>query len=156
MDDALNFDEYTKPEPESAVYGLTIFARKAPKLWKKDRLDKDDEKEFWTRQRQANVAAGFALDALQRHFREGVPTDADAEFYAGIDAHNASEVDNLYYGKKASFWIGHKTAYVTLIFNLPEPRAGCYHGFQVDAKTPKVMIDRAQELSKWLALKGSK
>lgn len=150
MDPLFDFEEIANPPVEQAVYGLAVMARKAPQLMVTP-LDKDHEDELATKKLQMNLYAGFALNALQKHFRDGFPVDAPPDFYESIDKHNANQVDHLYSGTEAKLWIGHANSFVILILNMKGPDVPEHtNGFQVDCRTPKVMCERAEALTEYL------
>ena len=115
----MEIDAVVHPSPVMALYGMRQMATHLPRESPKPRMSAPRRVRFdWEQKHNSRlVTAVFCIHSLHEYFRDGLPVDAEPDFYAAIDITNAEQLHNLYEARQATFWLGHVQTYAKLVLN---------------------------------------
>jgi hypothetical protein len=142
-------DSVLAPSAPAALGGLYLLAKRAPGFWAKKPhhwYPKYIKQNWETKRLKGVLAGGFCIDALHEYFRDGLPRDAEPEYYTAIDEHNASDMDKLYYGQPTALYLGHVQACAILLLNVGGQAGN--HQFSVTNMMAPVILKKISKLER--------
>lgn len=135
------------PSPEIAVQALGLLAERMSSLYEHP-VPRPWIKDWRSRVARASVSAGFCLDSLQRHFREGTDPDGSPAFYRELERSNRAAIEGLFAGKTAKLWLGHQYVFIFLHLNVAGLPDGMKHCFVRTSAASPEMIAKAEKLTR--------